>query len=590
MEHSVSGPLLRRYFGLTLALSPLLILLVVLSPAAPAQASGTTITNCSNDAGLQSAVVLTGGLITFNCGGIHAPAVIPLSGVLAPISGTIINGSNGGHPVVLDGQGLTRLIEVSVEQVVSVTNLTLIRGAAINGSCVIVYGSLEMDSVEAHDCQAGSGNFGGALYVDAVGSVTLNNANLHDNSAGVSGGGIYSLGKLTVNNSNFAHNAAGTDRGPVGDGGGIWGSGITEVLGGTFFSNTSAIGYGGGIYNQGRLLVAGVSLEDNVAGQWGGGIRNWTGELNVLGGTLNGNQAVDGGGIASDGTGSYLGLLDGTTLLGNQAQVDGGGIYLADGNPVSRPLLTDAVYKNNSALNGGGLYVLGAVFVGHSTFAGNSAPYGGAIENQGDADIRYVTLFRNSGFSGGGINNTGTALLINDTLSGNSSSFVGGGFHDDTGAKATLWNVTLAGNSAATSGGAVDVESGALLTVTNTILAYSPFGGNCGGALLVSSESSISDDVTCALSGTVHGHLANGLDPLLSALGNYGGPTLVHMPEHTSLAIDGVSGANAPADDQRLKPRPANGGQGNGYDIGAVERQPTDNDWAPWLWLPLVRR
>jgi hypothetical protein len=589
MEHSFSGPLFRRILGLAVALSPLLVLLLALSPAAPVQASGTQITNCSNDNDLQTAV-LGGGLITFNCGNTHAAAAIPLSGELAPISGTTIDGSNGGHTIVLDGQGGTRVFQVGADTQVTLTNLVMTGGTAIDGSCGMVQGSLELDNIEIHHCVAGSGNFGGALYVDSGASATLNNANLHDNSAGISGGGIYSLGKLTVNNSSFAHNAAGTDGGPVGDGGGIWGAGFTEVNGGTFFSNTAAIGYGGGIYNQGILIAAGVSLQANTAGQWGGGIRNWTGSATLIQVTLSENQAVNGGGIASDGTGSNLGLEDDTTLLSNQAQADGGGIYIADGSPISSPDLSDAVYRNNSALHGGGLYVSGPVFVGYSTFAGNSAPYGGAIDNHGDVDIRYVTLFRNSGFYGGGINNTGTALLFNDTLSSNSSSFVGGGFHDDTGARATLWNVTLAGNSAMTSGGAAYVESGGVLTVTNTILAYSPSGGNCGGALLVSSQSSISDDVTCSLSGAVHGHPANGLDPHLSALGNYGGLTLVHMPEHNSPAIDGVSGANAPTDDQRLKPRPANGGQGNGYDIGAVERQPTDTDKSPWLWLPLVRR
>jgi len=72
-------------------------------------------------------------------------------------------------------------------------------------------------------------------------------------------------------------------------------------------------------------------------------------------------------------------------------------------------------------------------------------------------------------------------------------------------------------------------------------------------------------------------------------LGNYGGFTRVHMPEHNSPAIDGVQGHDAPALDQRGLHRPINGGQGGGYDIGAVERQLADTDWAPWLWLALVR-
>jgi len=571
----------RKALGLLLALSPLLVLLLVLTPVLPAQASGTVITKCSNDNDLQNAV-LGGGLITFNCGGTHAPAIIPLNGVLSPITGTTVDGTNGGHMVVLDGQSMTRVFQISAGTAVTLTHLVLTNGTAINGSCGDVLGQVELDSVEIHHCAAGPGQSGGGLYVESGAVATLNNANLHDNSAGVSGGGLYSVGKLTVNNSAFAHNAAGT-----GDGGGIWGAGLTEVNSSTFFSNTADIGYGGGIYNQGSLIVAGGLLQDNAAGLWGGGIRNWTASAVLIQVTLSDNQAVNGGGVASDGPGSNLGLEDSVTLIGNQAQADGGGIYLADGNPASSPSLDDSLYQNNSAQHGGGLYLLGPAFVGYSTFTGNLAPYGGAIDNHGNLDIRYVTLDHNSGFFGGAVNNSALASFINDTLSGNTSSFDGGGYHGEASSQATLWNVTLAGNSAATSGGALHLESGAVLTATNIILAYSPSGGNCGGAALTARQDTISDDLTCAPFGTVHGHPADGLNPRLSGLGNYGGPTLVHMPEHNSPAIDGVSGADAPTDDQRLKHRPA----GAGYDIGAVERQPTtDNDWAPWVWLPLTRR
>ena len=69
--------------------------------------------------------------------------------------------------------------------------------------------------------------------------------------------------------------------------------------------------------------------------------------------------------------------------------------------------------------------------------------------------------------------------------------------------------------------------------------------------------------------GMINGHDPNGLDPLLTPLGTYGGPTLVHMLQPGSPAIAGVLG-NDPATDQRGLPRP--GPDGN-YDIGAVERQ-----------------
>jgi hypothetical protein len=115
------------------------------------------------------------------------------------------------------------------------------------------------------------------------------------------------------------------------------------------------------------------------------------------------------------------------------------------------------------------------------------------------------------------------------------------------------------------------------VTLKNSLIAYSPQGGNCGGEPLSNNNSdrySLSSDNTCALAGTGS---QNNVDPLLTALGNYGGPTQVHMLKAGSPAIDGVAGSDAPTTDQRGKPRP----QGGGYDIGAVERQPDDSDVPP---------
>jgi predicted outer membrane repeat protein len=579
----------RKALGLLVACSPLLILLMVLAPARPALASGTVITNCANDSDLQAAV-LSGGLITFNCNHTHAPATILLQEALVPADGTSVDGANGGHPVVLNGQGSTRVFQINASRLVTLTNLILTNGGAINGSCVVVEGSLEMDSVEVHHCAAGLSNFGGALYVDGSASATLKHDNLHDNSAGVSGGGLYSLGLLQINSSTFAHNTAGTDHGAVGDGGGVWASGLTVISGTTFFSNTAAVGYGGGLYSQSYLELRYSNVTDNWAAQWGGGVRNWSGTTNLINDTLSANQAYNGGGVASDGSGSLL-SVSGSSLLGNQAQFFGGGAYHTGG--IFYVFLS--LFRNNSAQSGGGIETSNATpaaDIETSTFSGNTAEDGAAIDNHGMAILIGDTLSGNTADNGGGLTNTGTASLTNDTLSGNTGEAnvgQGGGIYTVLTSRTNLLNVTLAGNSAATGGG-IFVDSGAVVTLTNTVMAYSPHGGNCGGQAITASAYSISSDNTCGLSGMVHGHSANGLDPRLTGLGNYGGATLVHMLEHGSPAIDGVIGSNAPAKDQRGQNRPANGGQGGGYDIGAVERQPGDTDLAHWLWLPLAQR
>jgi hypothetical protein len=178
----------------------------------------------------------------------------------------------------------------------------------------------------------------------------------------------------------------------------------------------------------------------------------------------------------------------------------------------------------------------------------------------------------------------GSTSFINSTLSGNSAHFGGGIFDLGT---ASFYNATLSNNSASNIGGALYIESGYTTVLTNTILAYSPSGGNCNGTI-AASKFTFSSDNTCALpaGNTIKGMNPNGLDPLLDTLGNYGGSMQVHMPKANSPAVDGIVGNDAPATDQRGKPRP----QGSGYDIGAVERQPSDSDLLPLVYLPLILR
>jgi hypothetical protein len=130
--------------------------------------------------------------------------------------------------------------------------------------------------------------------------------------------------------------------------------------------------------------------------------------------------------------------------------------------------------------------------------------------------------------------------------------------------------------------------AGSTTLLTNTILAYSPAGGNCIGNIS-SSQHSISSDSTCVLTSTDN---LTGTDPLLTALGNYGGPTQVHMLLPGSPAIDAGMADGAPASDQRGQARPVDGDGNNSiaYDIGAVERQPGDSNLAPRLYLPALLR
>jgi predicted outer membrane repeat protein len=212
------------------------------------------------------------------------------------------------------------------------------------------------------------------------------------------------------------------------------------------------------------VAVAGSSTQFD--GQ-GGGILN-LGTLTVTNCTLSGNSAQYGGGIYNAGTAtisnSTVGmtkLSDGSTLPGNVASIDGGGIYNG---------FTAAVTN--------------------STLSGNSATDLGGGINNGPAAMLTVsgcTLSGNSAFNGGGMSVNGTATVSGCTLSGNSAVSQGGGIY---GGVLTVSGCTLSGNSAGSQGGGIYESSlaGETLTVSNSVFTmntpdnifgpYTDGGGN----------------------------------------------------------------------------------------------------------------
>ena len=286
-------------------------------------------------------------------------------------------------------------------------------------------------------------------------------------------------------------------------------------------------------------------------------------------------------------------VISGLTITGGVG--NGGGIFnrgalTLNGVNVSGNVAGD---PTNGGGTGSGIwnYTNATLILNDCTVSGNSAfgnlsydpSRGGGIANYGMLTLNNTTVSSNAASqgSGGWIYNIGTLTLTNTTISGDSAS-IGGGIFTSSGT-ASLTNVTLSGNTATAGGGVFNINTPSTLThLKNTLIVNSPTGGNCQGKAFPSSQSSLSSDSTCALIGEGD---QNAVDPLLTALGNFGGPTLVHMLKAGSPAIDGVVGSDAPATDQRGMMRP----QGNGYDIGAVERQPIKTPTIA-IHIPLIRR
>jgi hypothetical protein len=237
-------------------------------------------------------------------------------------------------------------------------------------------------------------------------------------------------------------------------------------------------------------------------------------------------------------------------------------------------------------LTGGGGSDGGAIFLDSGTSAtltavrlsGNAVSeidgpaFGGAVEDAGVMTLNGVTAEGNSASTeGGALFVSGTAQINNSTISGNTAILGGGGIYTD--GRSVLVGDTLAGNSVTNgSGGNLGIGTSGTTTLSDTIVtsASTAPGANCSGAFISGGHNLESTAPTqCGLTGT--GDLV-GVNPLLDALGDYGGPTdTMALPLGSPAVGNGNCSDFSPAVDQRGLPRPGAGE--TTCDIGADEFQ-----------------
>ncbi len=256
---------------------------------------------------------------------------------------------------------------------------------------------------------------------------------------------------------------------------------------------------------------------------YGGGISN-SGELTVTGSTFSGNSAFN---PATPGYGS-----------------GGGAIYNTNSGVLT---VTSSIFAGNSSNEGGALFTTGALTVSSSTFTGNSGD-GGAILAICGADTCSAefpkVMVANSTFSG----NSGVAIYMlygeltvtGSTFSGNSD----GAISSNDGAL-QIENSTVSGNFVGTNGtgGGIGVFD-STLNIANSIVEGNTVGsgGSYPDIQLTEQHSERS-----RRQPDKHIRERSVVNPNLSPLGNYGGPTQTMLPEPGSAAICGGIAANIPA-------------------------------------------
>ncbi|MGD8583974.1 MAG: choice-of-anchor Q domain-containing protein [Chloroflexota bacterium] len=392
------------------------------------------------------------------------------------------------------------------------------------------------------------------------------------------------------------------------------------------------IGGGGGIYNGcaagmcGRLTMVNGALTNNFA--VGSPISaTETVSSTIVGGNAYGGAIFNGCDVA----GCATVLLSGVELSGNTvrgASVDDPHSFIQPGTSFGGAIFNDCgpAACGRVDIVGGRLTDNGARGV---TSCYPTDGFGGAIYNNGRLSLDRVSLFENSASAGhdncfpyyygaskgGAIHSSGRLTITASTLANNWTREAGGGIYILAG-DAYLLNSTLSGNAAYNGAGGGIYNAGTLLAdyVTivdnvagdgnirtwgqgggiyasgpNTRIANSILSGNtapnygvvdpiseCYGPLtslgynLVSdlTRSPWYDEWECQLMGDMTGVITGTL-AYLAPLADNGGPTLTHIAQFYSPALDAADPQNCPGTDQRGQPRL---GPGAGRcDLGAVE-------------------
>ncbi len=290
---------------------------------------------------------------------------------------------------------------------------------------------------------------GGAI--NARISTEITDCTFTGNSSGISGGAVESLATMTVTNVEFTENVT------KGNGGALRhsSSGALTVTDCVFTGNKATFEVqvdnfldnngGGALIIQGgpNATITGCAFRENYSGHMGGAMKHNSGTLTMSNSEFSGNEAVIGGGALAEQSGNS--------------------------NTVTNCAMTE-----NTAAQGGAIYLSGKLTVQGGTFSKNTAAKDANVSNSG---------------MGGAVYSTGT-LIVQDSaiFTDNTAEFTGGAINVENGS-ANISGSTFTGNAA--TGG----DAGAIRISKNTTVKDCTFDSNTatgnGGALCIFSTVSV---------------------------------------------------------------------------------------------------
>ena len=303
-----------------------------------------------------------GGIYTRAPGTIINNSIIDGNSSKAPGGGIMVEqNQNNNNPSTIEINDTTISNNSSTEQggggIRNSSTATLVRVLITGNSSPVVGGGIENDgsisvmdsNISNNDCT--SNNFGGGGLFN-VGTASLNNCVLQNNTSAASGGGILQfpngtliLTQTTISDSNAQTNGGGIDnQGTMtvlsstisGNEAGLHGGGFYQQIGSgglisdsTVDSNIARTGAGGGVFNLGLTTLVSNTISNNQAAESGAGIFNGA-IVTIQNSTISGNSVLPGetlvgGGIYNDAGGGLE--LRSSTITNNTATQEGGGFY-----------------------------------------------------------------------------------------------------------------------------------------------------------------------------------------------------------------------------------------------------------------------
>ena len=331
---------------------------------------------------------------------------------------------------------------------------------------------------------------GGAFHLTGAGTVNVTGTTASNNVASSEGGGLWnsSTGTMLIRSSNISANQANGDAADNG-GGGLFNDGGTMTVQNTVISDNTALGTsgsGGGILSLGDLSVTMGTISGNSASRAGGGIEANNADTTLRSLTLSGNSTGaapgNGGGMHITGAGNADIFM--TTVTGNTAASEGGGLWNSTGEMkvMASTVIGNTANGAESTNGGGGLFNNGGTMtVTRSTIGANFAPGasgsgGGIFNDQGTLAVRISTISGNSASrAGGGVEaNAGDTTLSDTSLLGNQtgpSPGNGGGLHLTGAGNVLIARGGVYDNTATNEGGGLWNSSTGTMTVVRTGIA-----------------------------------------------------------------------------------------------------------------------